>query len=803
MPITTKSTPKPTAARLRHHVMATLAGVVMGIFLTAPYVQAQQAQPITEGQAPAAATPAQPSAAPAPAGNAAPAPSPAPEVGTPAQPSATPSRNAVPTPFQAPAPGRNATPRPMPPAPAMTPPPQTPAPLAGPALHPGEMMFNFQDADIQAVVKTVSQITGKNFLIDPRVKGKLTIISTQPVPKKAIYQIFLASLKAQGYTAVPSSSGFIKLVPLGDAKQNAEVSTGTPRPGEQTITHVVTIQHGAAAQMVPLLRPLMAPTSQISVYPPANTLIITDYADNIRNLLHIIETLDQEGGTELAIIPLKYASALDIAEVLVRLYPNITQTAGPVSPAAANVGEADRVTIMPDLRTNSLLVRAENPGTINDLRALVTKLDVPAKPGGNTHVVYLRNAEATKLAEIPRGLLAGETRTATAVAAPGRPGVAAARSTTEASTIQADEATNSLIISAPDAVFNNLRAVIEKLDVRRAQVFVEALIIEVTTDKASQFGFQWAAGGKAGNGVVGGMTNFLGATPSLGAVITSGGTALAGAGGLSVAYVGNKIKLSDGTEVTSLGALASALESKNIANVLSMPNLLTLDNAEAKIVVGQNVPFVTGSYATSTTTTGTVNPFQTVERKDVGLTLKIKPQISEGGGVKMQIYEEASSVAASTLVTQDLITNKRSLETTVIVDDGSTIVLGGLIEDNDQETKQSVPFLGRIPLIGWLFKYETKEKKKTNLMVFLRPTIVRAPDDSYGFTASRYEHLRAVEKTISPAPQPLLESIKPVLPSSLPNKSEKPTEEEIPQDKVFGPPNVPDETPESGVTSPQ
>ena len=232
-----------------------------------------------------------------------------------------------------------------------------------------------------------------------------------------------------------------------------------------------------------------------------------------------------------------------------------------------------------------------------------------------------------------------------------------------------------------------------------------------------------------------------------------------------------------------------------------MPNLLTLDNAEAKIIVGQNVPFVTGSYAQATTTSGTVNPFQTVERKDVGLTLKIKPQISEGGGVKMQIYEEASSVAASTLVTQDLITNKRSLETTVIVDDGSTIVLGGLIEDNDQETEQSVPFLGKIPLLGWLFKYHTKSKKKTNLMVFLRPTIVRAPQDSAGFTASRYEHIRAVEKSISKEPSAILETLDPKS-NSAPKKSEKSSEDIIPPDKVFGPPNVPDETPESGTTPP-
>ncbi len=769
MPITISSPPKIRTTALRHRARAVLIGFMTGIFLAAPLVQAQEARPVPAGQQPPASMPAQPSA---------------------------PSGNTTPAPLPAPTPGRNATPRPVSPVQA----PAAPAPLAGKALRPGQMMFNFQDADIQAVVKTVSQITGKNFLIDPRVKGKLTIISTQPVSKNAIYQIFLASLKAQGYTTVNTSSGFIKLVPLGDAKQSAQVAIGTPRPGEQTVTHVITIQHGAAAQMVPLLRPLMAPTSQISVYPPANTLIITDYADNIRNLLRIIETLDQQGGSELAIIPLKYASALDIAEVIVRLYPNVSQTAGPVSPAQAAIGEADRVTIMPDLRTNSLLVRAENPGTVNDLRALVAKLDVPAKPGGNTRVVYLRNAEATKLAEILRGLLAGEARAPTAAVTPGRPGVArAAATTTAASTIQADEATNSLIISAPDAVFNNLRSVIEKLDVRRAQVYVEALIIEITTDKASQFGFQWAAGSKAGNGAVGGLTNFPAAGATIAGVATDP-TSLASAGGLSLAYVGNKITLSDGTQVRSLGALARALEAKNIANVLSMPNLLTLDNAEAKIVVGQNVPFVTGSFAQATTTTGTVNPFQTVERKDVGLTLKIKPQISEGGGIKLEIFEEASSVATAPTPTQDLITNKRSLETTVIVDDGSTIALGGLIEDNNQETTQAVPFLGRIPLLGWLFKYRTKEKKKTNLMVFLRPIIVRAPQDSYNFTTSRYEHIRAVQRSFNKEESPMLEGFKPVPPA--PEKDKKSTGDEIPPDKVFGPPNVPDAAPQPGATQP-
>jgi general secretion pathway protein D len=668
------------------------------------------------------------------------------------------------------------------------------------------MMFNFQEADIQAVVKTVSQITGKNFLLDPRVKGKLTIISTQPVSKNAIYQIFLASLKAQGYTAIDSASGFIKLVPLGDAKQAAKVTTGAaPRPGEQTITHVVTVQHGSAAQIIPLLRPLMAPTSQLSVYPPANTLIITDYADNIRNLLHIVEILDQRGGSELVIVPLKNASALDIAEIIVRLYPNVSQSATPTGPAAAGVGEADRVTIMPDLRTNSLLVRAENPGTINDLRVLIEKLDVPAKVGGNTRVVYLRNAEATKLAEILRGLLSGEARAqAATVAIPGRAPVGG-KSAAEASQIQADEATNSLIISASDAVFNNLRAVIEKLDVRRAQVYVEALIAEVTTDKASQFGFQWAAGTQSGSGLVGGMTNFPGSGASIVGVATNPAS-LGTAGGLSLAYLGRKIKLADGTEVRSLGALARALEEKSIGNILSTPNILTLDNAEAKIVVGQNVPFVTGSFSQATSTTGTVNPFQTIERKDVGLTLKIKPQISEGGTIKLQISQESSTVAQATGVqASDLITNKRSLDTTVIVDDGNTIVLGGLIEDSVTENTQAVPFLGRIPVLGWLFKYRTEKKTKTNLMVFLRPVIVRSAEDSYGFSASRYAHIHAEQKKLSKEPAPILEDFKPKEPlPSGPSQKKKDTGGSgvIPPDKVFGPPDVTDATPQTGGTSP-
>jgi general secretion pathway protein D len=315
----------------------------------------------------------------------------------------------------------------------------------------------------------------------------------------------------------------------------------------------------------------------------------------------------------------------------------------------------------------------------------------------------------------------------------------------EPSLIQADPATNSLIISAPDAVYNNLRSVIEQLDVRRAQVFVEALIVEITADKADELGFQWAGARQRGSGVIAGATNFPAANPSILGAAVSPETALPSASGLAVAYLGRTITLPDGTQVRSLGALARALESNSLGNVLSTPTLMTLDNAEAKIVVGQNVPFVTGSFAQATGTTGaTVNPFQTIERKDVGLTLKIKPQISDGGTIRLDIYQEVSSVVPTvTSGASDLITNKRSLDTKVSIDSGNTIVLGGLIEDTSQETTQAVPLLGSIPVIGALFRYREQVIRRTNLMVFLRPTIVRSAEDGYRVTVDRYEYLRA------------------------------------------------------------
>ena len=641
----------------------------------------------------------------------------------------------------------------QPPPPVQTPRPASGAPSDALVLKPGEVLLNFQAAEIQGVVKAVGQMTGRNFLLDPRVKGQITIISAKPVSTAAAYQIFLSALKAQGFTAV-SGIGVTKIVPSSEAKANADVTgEGGPRGGEQIVTHVLIVQHSPPSLMLPLLRPLMSPTSQITPYDPANALVITDYSDNIQRMMRIVEKIDLPVSTDVTIIALRHASALDLADLVTRLSLPGTGQGQPGQPQGL---AGDRFNIVPDLRTNSLLVRADNPGRVNQIRSLIEKLDVPALRGGQTRVIYLRNADAVKLADVLRGLLAGEARSQSAPApSPGgvrQQSTVATAKTAEASLVQADEATNALIINAPDATYNNLRGVIEKLDVRRTQVYVEALIVEMSTNAALELGVQWAGGKKTDNGTALALQNFPGGNPSL----VSASAGLVGgavpptfpnAGGLLLGFLG-QLKLPDGTIITGLGALARALESRGLANILSTPNLMTLDNAEAKIVVGQNVPFITGT-SLPPSAGGVANPFQTIERKDVGLTLKIKPQVSEGGTIKLEIFQEVSNVAPTSVSgASDLITNKRSIETKVLVDDGHTIVLGGLIEDNRSETEQSVPYLGRLPLIGWLFRYKQKTGTRTNLMVFLRPVIIHGPQESYGVTADRYNYLRANTKDV-------------------------------------------------------
>ncbi|MGK2952553.1 MAG: type II secretion system secretin GspD, partial [Thiobacillus sp.] len=434
---------------------------------------------------------------------------------------------------------------------------------------------------------------------------------------------------------------------------------------------------------------------------------------------------------------LSHVSAVDLAQSLGRLMAD--------GAAAAGQPGSSRLTIVPDMRSNSLLVRSDNPARVHTLRALVAGLDVPGAAGGNIHVVYLRNAEATKLAETLRGVLSGEAPaalTSTSVSATTPATLSSPVSgAAGGSMILADPATNSLIINAPDVTYNSLRAVIDKLDARRALVFVEALVVEITAEKAAEFGIQWQDLSNIGDSGV----NFIGGTNlggrGTGSNIIDAAANLTSLGqGLNIGVVSGNINIPGFGLVTNLGMLARALESDANANILSTPNLLTMDNEEAKIVVGQNVPFITGSYAQTGTTT-TPSPFQTIERRDVGLTLKVRPQVSEGGSVKLQIYQEISSLRPTTTAA-DVITDKRSIDSTVLVDDGRIIVIGGLISDTMQDGVDKVPVLGRIPLLGHLFRHEKRKRTKTNLMVFLRPHVLRDTASSDAVTGERYDFIR-------------------------------------------------------------
>lgn len=602
------------------------------------------------------------------------------------------------------------------------------APLATPLAISAQnetVSLNFVNAEIDEVVKAISHITGRNFVVDPRVKGTINIISSTPVAAPLAYDILLSTLRMQGFAAV-EAGGVTKILPEADAKLYVSGINEQRGSGEKLVTRVYVLKYESAAQLVPVLRPLIAPNNIVVAYPNNNTLVVTDYASNLRRIEQIVNAIDQPGKGAPIIIQVKRASAIELSQTINRLL----QDGATVATGGAD--SSQRFVLLADARTNSLLLRTDNQERIDRVRDLVEKLDVETGTLGNMHVVYLKNAEAVKLAQTLRAVLSGDTSAAApaASAAPGTPAPTASASPAGGGMIQADAATNSLIITAPSNIYNNMRAVIDMLDVRRAQVFVEALIAEVTADKAAEFGVQWqGASGDANGDLVGGGTNFGGSGTNIVGVATSIAARAPVIGtGLNVGLVRGG----------SLGVLARAMQTDANANILSTPNLMMLDNEEAKIIIGQNVPFITGSQQG---TTANPNPFQTIERKDVGLTLKIKPQISEGGTVKMLIYQEVSSV-------QDLsnpagvITNKRSLDTTVLVNDGQTLVLGGLIQDQVTNGEFKVPLLGDIPLIGWLFRYETRKSAKTNLMVFIRPTVLRTAEASKGLTQSRYDYLR-------------------------------------------------------------
>ncbi|MFZ3220046.1 MAG: type II secretion system secretin GspD, partial [Rhodoferax sp.] len=579
-----------------------------------------------------------------------------------------------------------------------------------------------------AVARTMATLTGRNVVVDPRVKGAMTLTSDTPVSPAVAYNQFLALLRLQGY-AVVQTDGLDKIVPEADAKLQGGLvassdTASSGAVGNQLVTQVIRLQHENANNLVAVLRPLINPNNPININPGNNALVITDYADNLRRLARIVAALDVPNATDLDVIPLKNASASDLAPLVLRLLE---------SGGTGAAGQADasyKTTVLAEPRSNALIVRAANQARLALARSLIDKLDQPAGnsangAAGNIYVVYLKNANATQLATTLRAALSGEARPAsTATAAPAGAAAAGTATSTAGSgantggQIQADPATNSLIITANEPQYRQLRAVIDKLDARRAQVFVESLIAEVSADKAAEFGIQWqGASGKAGDSVVGLLgTNFGTGGSNIVTLATQGASGtVTPSHGLNI---GAATQQNNGIYV--LGFLARFLEQTGAGNVLSTPNLLTLDNEEAKIVIGQNVPFITGQFTNSGASNGSVNPFQTIERKDVGLTLKVRPQISENGTVKLAIYQEVSSVLASTInAANGPTTNKRTIESNVLVEDGAIVVLGGLLQDEYAGNQEKVPGLGDVPFFGALFKSEGRSRKKTNLMVFL------------------------------------------------------------------------------------
>jgi general secretion pathway protein D len=654
--------------------------------------------------------------------------------------------------------------------------------------------LNFVNAEIESVARTLATLSNRNLVVDPRVKGTINLTTELPVSPNEAWNQFLAALRLQGFAMV-ETKGLYKIVPEADAKlQGGNVqeiqSTGGGSGNGQIVTHIFKLNFEQANNLVPVLRPLISPNNTINVNPGNNSIIITDYADNLQRIARIIATLDVSNASDVEVIQLKHAIAVDLAPLVLRLVESGNANNAAASATPGQTGAEYKTTLLAEPRSNALILRAANPARVALVKSLIAKLDQPSgtNASGNIHVVYLKNADATKLATTLRAAVSGQAtgnanaslanaaaNPMSATSTPATTGgtLGATNPVTGAATggqIQADTATNSLIITAPEPQYRQLRAVIDMLDQRRAQVMVESLIAEVNADKAAQMGIQWqTATGQAGGsvGIIGTNFNNQLTSPAIGQgniLGVSGGSAT-GLGALGGGLNIGNAKQINGTYV--LSSLATFLQQNGDGNVLSTPTLLTLDNEEAKIVVGQNVPFVTGQYTNNNTNNGSVNPFQTVERKDVGLTLKVKPQISETGTVKLTIFQEVSSIDYTKSSTAGLITNKRSIESNVLVDDGSIIVLGGLLSDEYSGAASQVPLFGDIPVLGWLFKSESRTRSKKNLMVFLRPVVMRDAAASDALSNSRYQQMLGLQQNAQPGFNPLLGSGNaPVLPAA-------------------------------------
>lgn len=616
------------------------------------------------------------------------------------------------------------------------------------AAKPKTWKVNLKDADITALVSEVAEVTGKNFVVDPRVKGTITVISSKSLTANELYELFLGVLSVNGFAAVPSGSA-VKIVPDVNAKQMAvPVDADFSQKGDALVTRVITLDNASAVDMVPVLRPMMPQFAHLAAVPSANALVVSDHANNIEVISTIIRQLDGSDSDEVEVLVLKETRVDDVVSML----ESLTGVSGPGAAANKDSKQFYRVRVVADSRSNRLLLKGSANGR-KRLRELVTTLDTPNERLGGVKVFRLKHASAKQVAEVLRGLVAGDGGRGSSSAQGAGSAASSSASSAPVSvsgngvSLIADDSLNALVVRADPAMMKEVVNVIEQLDQRRSQVLIQAAIVEVSGDNAQQLGVQWAAGDpKSGVGLI----NFSTAgtsLASLAAAVASDTPPASFSDGAAFAL--GKSGTNSNGDRTFYGALIQALATTTNANLLSTPSIMTLDNQEAKIVVGQNVPFITGSSTSSSSTT--TNPFQTIERQDVGITLKVIPHIGEGGTVRLEIEQEVSAVLPSVqgVNSADLITSKRSIKTTVLADDGQTIVLGGLIKDDNTKTVSKVPLLGDIPLLGYLFRATSDKKTKQNLLVFLQPTLLRDGGSAVEMSRRQYDSIRTLDMSVS------------------------------------------------------
>ena len=596
-----------------------------------------------------------------------------------------------------------------------------------------DFTVNLKDTDIQEFIEFVADVTGSTIVIDPSVKGKVKVVSSKPVSRAELYDLFLSILDVHGYTAVRSGD-VVRVIPNKNARSApVDVISGTSIINDEYVTQVIRLENVSAAKLIPVLRPLVPQQAHMAAYAPSNAIIISDIRANIDRITQIIDSMDQSAVKKTEVVKLRYGVSTDVVEMLKALEK---------SRAGEGADANDEASLVADKRTNSIIVTADEV-SIERIKSLIDYLDIPLEQSGNVRVMYLEYANATDVAEVLTRVMQNLTRLDDETTGRNRSANAAK------STIEADEGTNSLIITADTDEMAALESVIARLDIRRAQVLVEAIIVEMEIVEGRELGLQWLFANDSGlfGSAISSSQAQQGRNAALAQAILPEG---AGSNDISVRNIAGALSQVPGStfgwgvvdQNLTMSTILNALESQGNANILSTPSLLTLDNEEAFITVGQQVPFVTGSYTNTGAANGVANPFQTIQRENVGVTLQVTPQINEGDSVVMDIVQEVSSISQQVLSASDVITNERKIETKVLAKDGDIVVLGGLVKDDIQDSRQGVPILSGIPVIGRLFRSDVVSVTKSNLLVFIRSTIIRDDEDLAGATAEKYRYIR-------------------------------------------------------------